>query len=372
MKYSKRRHSKWTKELILEEAKKYEYRSDFKSHEPNLYKKIISNGWSEEAFSHMRHKPTMWLKQECINAAKKCKSRSEYNRKYPGAYKSSKKHGWFDEISEKYFEPVGNRAKRCIYAYEFPDKSVYVGLTGNLHNRNKQHVTDENSQVYRHINETNGQPKLIQLTDYIDYKEASKLEGLFLSNYITSGWTKLNKAKTGGLGTSVEPRKKCPVLPRKRWTIEEILNEAKKYNTRSEFMKNSPYVYGLASKMKMIDDACSHMKLLQRKKWTKEDAAYEALKYKTKGEFQKGSNGCYLVSSRNGWLNEICSHMKDGYEEKKIYNSENVIETLSHYEKMEELKKSGTKFVRGCYWWMKKNKLLIEYKKYLKHGKNDN
>lgn len=29
---------------------------------------------------------------------------------------------------------------------------------------------------------------------------------------------------------------------------------------------------------------------------------------------------------------------------------------------------SSDKFDRGCYWWMKRHKLLIEYKKYLKNG----
>lgn len=372
MGYSKRRHKKWTKSLIIEEAKKYEYRSDFKFAEPNLYKKVIKNKWQDECFSHMRFKPSIWVKEKCIEAAQKCKYKSEFNKKYPGAYKSASQNGWIDEIAKTYFVPIGNRAKRCIYAYEFDDKHVYVGLTGNLKRRHAQHMSSIDSAVFKYIQDTKKQPVLKQITEYINSEDASCEEGRVLLNYVNNGWTQLNKAKTGGLGTKVERKEKNKKPSKFKWTEELIEQEAKKYTTRKDFAENSPSAYSLASKRKILDKVCSHMILLQRRKWTKEEAAAEALKYKERGEFQSKANSCYLIAYRNGWLDDICKHMSNGYDKNKKYNKENVIKTLSKYERLQELKNSDNVFVRGCYWWLKKNKLLSEYKKYLKdHETND-
>lgn len=363
-----KKRRKLTKELAISEAKKYEYRSDFKKKEPNLYKMICRNKWFDEAFGHMLFKPKMWTKEECYEAASKCETRAFFCKEYPGAYKSSKIHGWFDDICEKNFKVVGNRAQRCIYAYEFPDKTVYVGLTGNIKQRDSQHKNDTNSQVYKHINETGTIPTLKQLTDYLFYEDAAKLEGEFLKKYIDEGWTKLNKIATGGLGTTIEPRPKIrDTARRKRWSNEQIIERAKAYQTRKDFAENEPSLYCMASKRKILDEACAHMALLQRRKWTKEEAQNEALKYKERGEFEKNAHGCYLIAMRKGWLNDICKHMNSGYERLKKYNKKNVIETLGQYKTMQELRKSNDVFVRGCYWWLKKQKLLIEYKKYLKH-----
>ena len=40
---------------------------------------------------------------------------------------------------------------RCIYAVEFPDNSVYIGLTYNFENRKKQHLTNSKSTVYKKV-----------------------------------------------------------------------------------------------------------------------------------------------------------------------------------------------------------------------------
>ena len=40
-----------------------------------------------------------------------------------------------------------------------------------------------------------------------------------------------------------------------------------------------------------------------------------AVKYNSRSEFQRESRSAYQISSRNGWLDEICNHMtkKDIY-----------------------------------------------------------
>lgn len=313
----------------------------------------------------VKRKPIKWNKENCKEAAKVCKSKSEFNKKYPGAYKESKLCGWFDEIT-KHFTLIGNKYKRCIYAYEFSDKCVYVGLTCNLKKRNVQHKTKTDSAVYQHIKETNEYPNPKQLTDYIDYLEASKKEGEILTEYINNGWKSLNRRDTGGLGSSFEKKKKT----RKRningyWTLDRCKKEALKYDFRTEFINSSPTAYSIAHKNGWLDEVTKHMNYKCRQIWTKEEALREALKYNSKTDFMNGSNGCYQVCLKNGWMNDVSSHMISLVEKRKIYNKDVVKKEVSKHKIMEELKKSKDKFTRGCYWWLKKNKLLIEYKKYL-------
>ena len=359
-----KRYKKYTDEIVINEAKKYEYRSDFKKTEPNMYKYIFKNNLFEKAFEHMLCKPKKWNKDKCVEVAKKCKTKSEFQKRYCGAYKSAKIHGWLNEIV-KNFEIVGNKAKRCIYAYEFSDNHVYVGLTCNIKQRNTQHLNNKDSAVFQYIQKTKLTPVLKQVTEYIDYKEASIKEGETLDKYIKNNWNVLNKTKTGGLGSSIEKKVKPIKTDKKHWNFNNCSTVALKYTNKKDFRENEPSAYTIAIKNKWLDKICSHMPKYRHDDWDLESAKNEALKYTNKKDFRKYSKGCYGSCVHKGWIDIVCSHMKNLYEERKIYNEQNVKETLSKYSYMEQLKKSDDKFVRGCYWWMKKNKLLSEYKKFL-------
>lgn len=69
-----------------------------------------------------------WSKEKCKEIAVLYSSRSEFNRKDGSAYVISRKNGWLDEICN-HMIIVGNRMKRCIYAIEFLDNYVYIGLS---------------------------------------------------------------------------------------------------------------------------------------------------------------------------------------------------------------------------------------------------
>lgn len=361
-----KRHLKWTKELIAEEALYYEYKSDFKKKEPNLYKKVIKNGWDKDVFSHMKHKPKKWIKEKCFEVAKNCTSRCEFMRKYNGAYTSALKRGWLDEISKKYFSPIGNKRLRCIYVCEFDDKKVYVGLTCNLKKRIQQHNTNSDSAVYRYQQATGKIGFFKQITEYIPYYEASEEETRVLNEYIDNGWEKLNIAKTGGLGSIFEKSdQSSQKSERVIYDKDKSLECASKCETKTELMEKYSGAYRYLKNNNLLDIACKHMRVPFI--WTKDSALKEALKYKTKKEFAENANGCYQVVLKNKWMEDIGKHFIDVTKERIIYTEKNVIETVKLYVKMEQLKKSPEKFVRGCYWWMKKHKKLNDFKIYLKN-----
>ena len=390
----------WTIERSIEEAKKYQYRSDFKKNSNRAYTVLCENGLMEVACGHMAKKDCIrkWTKEKCIEAAKQCQTKSEFGKRFNGAYTIAKRRGWFNELLQ-YFTPVGSKYKRCIYVCEFTDNHAYVGLTYDINKRKIAHLRDADSAIYQHIALTGLTPSFKQLTDYIDYIDAAYQEGVFLDLYKNNGWIMLNRTGTGGLGSKdediirkwtkdkcLEVAKQCSsytefnekyggaiayvlrhgfldeiqeILPpknphRTKWSEESALEECRKYETINEFQKKSPGAYGFLLKHNLRDKMREGKRIIQRDEWTFDEAKAEALKYRTPKEFRKGARGCYGVAYKRGWLKEI---IKDMETSRKIkYNEEMVKDILSNFSQMEQLKKSDDLTIRGVYWWLKKRK----------------
>lgn len=91
----------------------------------------------------------------------------------------------------------------------------------------------------------------------------------------------------------------------------EIINEAQKYNTKKEFLKNAPLYYNNALKRGIIKDASAHMIKETPTKWTYEMISEEAKTYQTRNDFKKKSNRAYNAALKRGIMDEISSHMDD-------------------------------------------------------------
>lgn len=100
----------------------------------------------------------------------------------------------------EHMDVLGNRRYRMIYAYEFPDHSVYVGLTFDYKKRDKEHKTQPSSTVKKYMKRTGLTPVHKPLTGYLPVKDAQRLEGEYVEKYRSDGWKILNIAKTGGAG----------------------------------------------------------------------------------------------------------------------------------------------------------------------------
>ena len=243
-------HNYWNKEKCQEEALKYNTRNDFKKNKSCAYKSSRVNKWLDEICSHMiKNYKTInyYTKEICKEEALKYISKSEFSLKSHKFYIYSLKMNWMNEICS-HMTIKGNRVKRCIYAYEFTDNHVYIGLTYNIENRNTRHLLNDKSCVFKHIEKTMLTPKLIQLTDYIDINISSKLEGEFVEKYKINDWIILNKIKTGGVGGNIS-----------KWNKEKCQEEALKYDKKCEFKKCCSGAYHHAYLHKFLNDICHHM-----------------------------------------------------------------------------------------------------------------
>ena len=323
---------RWTsKELCAEEAKKFNNRKEFAEFSSGAWAAAQQKGWLDEICSHMevRWQKKWDTKAKCAKEAKKYKNRTDFQRYSPGAWNAANKHNWLDEICS-HMETYGNLFLRCIYAFEFSDISVYIGLTDNIQRREKQHLKSSNSAVYKHIQKTSLTPILQILHEYTDKELAKTLEKFYIEDYRSKGWNILNRAKAGSLGGKYVV-----------WTYEECKSHALQCSTRSEFITKHPGAYASAIKNKWLDDICQHMELKFEIKNDSETVRLEAQKYSTRQEFKHGSNSAYEYARKHHLLDAICTHMTRPLPKVK-WTDEAIFEEAKKYSSKEEFRKGNS------------------------------
>ena len=94
-----------------------------------------------------------------------------------------------------------------------------------------------------------------------------------------------------------------PAKGSKVWTKEGVLQESKKYTSRTEFAHGSPGAYQAASKKGWLDEMTWLIPKVRN--WTKEAVFEESHKYTSRTEFARKCVGAYMAATRNGWLEEM-------------------------------------------------------------------
>jgi hypothetical protein len=238
----------WTKERCREEALKYTSKKFFGKECKPVYAAVLRNkadGWMEYVCGHMDNiqRPNgFWNYETCKEYVNKHTKLNEFRREYSGAIHAIKREGW-DELLD-HLELYGNSGDRLLYAYFFPDNSVYIGLTCEPTARKCKHANSTDSTVYKYRESTKTIPQYIELTDYMNEFEAAKLEGELIEKYRNEGYNILNKAKAGGLGGN----------PGKDWSYEYCKSLAEGAKNRSEFHSISSTAYQVSYNNGWIDE----------------------------------------------------------------------------------------------------------------------
>ena len=175
MQKTKRKHGYWTKNRVLKEALKYETRNAFFSGSAGAYHAAHVHGWLDEVCSHMKVLKTHYTKEECAVEALKYETKSEFAEKAPIYYSHAIRKGYLNEICT-HMKKLGNPVERAIYAFEFQDRHVYIGLTSDIERRRKEHLHAENSAVYKYIKNSSCLYEFKVLTRYLPFEEAAIVE----------------------------------------------------------------------------------------------------------------------------------------------------------------------------------------------------
>jgi predicted GIY-YIG superfamily endonuclease len=195
-------------------------------------------------------------------------------------------------------ERLGNSHLRKLYAFEHPDKTVYVGLTYDYGKRFQQHMKRNSTlrKKYKVMGHT-----FRTFDKLLPKEEAAIQEQKLIDKYTREGWEILNQIKAGGLGGSTL-----------KWTLEECRKDAKRFASKREWAEKSSGAWDAARKNKWIAQCCSHMKVgkLANGSWTRKTCLVDARKYKTRGDWKRKSPVAYGTAWRNSWLEYCCRHMK--------------------------------------------------------------
>ena len=320
----------WTKELCHQEALKYNTRGEFRKLSGSAYGRSIKKKWLNDICKHMikiKNPKGFWTKDKCLEEALKYNTRSEFNKNSVSAYCKAYDCNWLDDICS-HMLLTGNKYKRCIYAYEFKDNFVYIGLTFDINKRNCEHMRI--GPVFNHINITSLYPNLVILNDYVNIELSVKKEHDYILLYKKNGWNLLNKAKSGALGGGKE-----------KWTKKKCLEEALKYNNVKDYRKNS-LSYRASVRNKWLDEICLHMNRSKKSKnyWTKERCIKESLKFNIKSDFQKNSPGAYYASIKNNF--NVFNHMiKINRKPNGYWTKERCIEEGIKYKSRSDFQKNN-------------------------------
>lgn len=280
-------------------ALKYPTRNQLFLNNITVYNIIKKNKWENEMFSHMKfyiQKPAnYWNYERCKETALLYNRRKDLESNHISCYNRIVKNKWFELFN--HMEVSGNKFKRLIYVYIFPDNHVYVGLTCNMNDRNGQHLNrDHDSAVYLHKQLTGLEPKKEILTDYIEAKEAVKMERYYIEYYKNLDYKLLNKGRGGQLGGSTI-----------KWTHEKIKEVVLLCPNLKKFRKEYSGAYKTMIKNNWVDDFYPNRK--KNKPYiinnNYEECKKIALSYNNKSKLHKENYSIYKSCEKNGWLDEF-------------------------------------------------------------------
>lgn len=299
MKINQKPHGYWTKEKCIEEASKYDTKFAFRNSSPGAFSSAYKHGWINDICRNMKLLRTYYSMEECAEEASKYSTKTEFLQKAPLHYSHAIRKGFLNKIC-KHMTRLGNPLKRAVYVFEFTDKYAYIGLTSSLNRREKEHLTNQSSAVFKHIQESKCSYIFKCISDYVSKDDAAQIEIDTIIKYAEDGWNILNRKSGGDLGGKT-----------RKYTKEYCKEITSKYNDKNTFRNSEPHFYRYIIKRGWLDELCSHM-INQKKKnnyWTKERCKEEALKFNKRIRFQKGNPAAHSAAFKNGWLDEICSHM---------------------------------------------------------------
>lgn len=94
---------KWTKEAVIEEAKKYASKKEWENNSTSSYNAARKGNYIEEASFHMK-RPTVhnkkWTKETVIEEAKKFDSKVEWQALSSGSFMAAYRNKWMEESSK--------------------------------------------------------------------------------------------------------------------------------------------------------------------------------------------------------------------------------------------------------------------------------
>ena len=238
---------KWTHELVIEESSKYNSKLEFKKNSRGAYGYALLHNMIDELFDNIY---TYWTDELAINEASKYKTKKEFYQNSPQAYQYMCRKNLINDIN---WMVEDDGEKRCIYLYVDEDNKVaYIGLTINKYERHLSHSTGmfrgkkHKSPVFEYFKKMNKSvPSPIYLEENLSLIESQEKENFYINEFKNKGYEMLN-IKDTGIGISS--------VGWNKWSKKTVLEESKKYSSRTQFCRKRKGAYEYARRHNMLDD----------------------------------------------------------------------------------------------------------------------
>ena len=349
-------------------AKKCHKKRDLKEASTQAMRLARKNGWLKdyiwfETTESLNRRPrparVKWPFERVQQIAKRYTTLAQFTKENKIASAVARRNGWLDKFTwlGRSLNPFDNRMDN-VYAYVFKDtKSVYVGRTIHLQDRDYSHRNSSDSPVYKHAKINCIEiPKMTVLNTNESLEDGLFKEDLYVQEFKLLGWNVLNKAKTGIKSGSLglirdgkwneatcyaEARKytryidfeRCSasaynkalkngwtkqytwlkrriILPRKPanpkkfiYDFDKCYELAKRCNTFSKFKDRYPGAFKASLTNEWIDQFF-WLNRKQEFRWTKELCLKEAKKYTKYRDFATKSRSAYNAARANGWIDD--------------------------------------------------------------------
>ena len=260
-----------------------------------------------------------WTEEKILREAKKYKTKKEWRENSLKSYQAAARQKIVEKVSS-HMEVLGTHHKRCIYTIKVLNKKIiYIGLTYNFNRRIRSHFeTSRFKNLIKRFGKRAIKPE--KITEYIDVNEAQKLEKKLINKFKSLKYEVLNIAKGGGLGGNTI-----------YWTKDKILDEFKKVKSLEDWRTKYKGSYEAARKFGIYKDLSNKLERKARKPWKdKYLVIQDAKKYQTKTEWRRKSPSAVLYAEKNKFYSEATQHMKSKIPWRK-WNHKNVIEEGRKY-----------------------------------------
>ena len=259
--------TKWTRASILEDAKNYSRVMEWANAPQSGYPAASAMGILDECTAHMERMiktPGTYVKQDIVEAAAKFTQISEWVKKEGKTYAAAQRMQLLDDP-----EVVGHFVKNKVV--------------------NKKWTKDR------------------------VLKEAARFQSVSEWKRVSPGSYKA--AKSDGYYDEIKSRMSLLTLAptsNHKWTLESIRQDARKYETKTEWRNRSGGAYQAAKRLGVIEEVCSHMTVLNPKgRWARKEAILcEARKYTSRSQWQSESSGSYEAAKKKGIFEEAAQHMR--------------------------------------------------------------
>ncbi len=295
-----------------------------------------------------------WNKETCEQEARKYEYITDFNIRASAAYNKARINGWLQDYTWLKKRPPKTadyaKDKKYIYSYEFVEqRAVYVGLTNSIIKRDWQHRNSQDSSVFRFAEHCECEipiPRILE--DGIPILESGKREAFWVEHYKKLRWKLLNRAKTGERESSVGL-----TYPLK-WTKKAIREKVKESNYDIKlFQKLYPGAYGaiLTRYRGLLNELFPHRSIHTH--YSVGDAVQVVQKgnYKTRMQLYRACSWAYRILYKKGLLDEY-------FPKPKEYTREEALQKVNEYRSLEQIRVQNYRL----YNYLLKNNLFKEAK----------